>query len=92
MGYKFRRKEAKLMKVTLLGYRVTSFVDDKTGEVVEGTSLFYSFPMTGEGTHGEEAEKKFIRKGQLELPVLEIGAEYDMGYNSKGRLMEIEAI
>jgi hypothetical protein len=78
------------MKVKLLGYREASFKSD-SGEMIEGTSLFISYPMTGSNEHGEEAEKRFIRKGSITMPALKVGASYAISFNGKGKLMSISA-
>jgi len=81
------------MKVTLLGYRETNFTDEKTGEIVRGVTIHYTVPMTGRNCFGDEAERKFIHESKKDsLPELIPGAQYDIDYSSKGKIMGIKAL
>ena len=80
------------MKVKMLGWRNVSFTDERTGESVKGVNLFYSFPMIGGECDGQEAEKKFVRDGSITLPDIKVGEMYEMGFNSKGRLLAMAVV
>lgn len=55
------------MKVTYLGKGMTSFPDQRTGELIEGLRVFYCY--ADPNVEGQSCAKFFIRKGSsMKLP------------------------
>lgn len=82
------------MNVHLLGVRPVEFTNEKTGEIVEGITLYISYPDSD--VYGVVADKKFISNEaaeRLELSVealiKAIGSDIDIMINPRGRLSGI---
>lgn len=77
------------MKVTYLGRRETSFTDGKTGELVEGTSIFYAYAASN--VEGLASGKFFIKKGSaILLPQgLKPNGMLNLEFNQYGKVCEI---
>lgn len=54
-------------KVYVLGTRQINFVDNETGEKIEGLNVWYFDPERPEGTHGHLPQKVFIRNKQSDV-------------------------
>ena len=77
------------MEVTLLGYRKVNF-SPREGEEIKGTSLWLSWPLTGDETAGNEADKFFVAD-VVKLPTLKPNTAYTAGFNNKGKLASLTA-
>lgn len=75
------------MTVKVTGYQKMSFTDGKTGELVQGTSVFYLHDDME--TVGKVATKIFFNKG-VQLPELIPGSDYIMEFGPKGKLQSFE--
>lgn len=82
------------MHVRLLGVRPVEFPDQKTGEMVEGISLYIAYPDAD--VYGEVADKKFISNDSVEKLRIDvdefinaIGSDIDIMVNPRGRLSAI---
>lgn len=79
------------MKVTVLGKRNVSFDDKKTGELIEGTSIYVSYPA--EGVKGVMTDKIFVKDGSdVFLPDFEYGEKYDFHYEGFGKRTYLSSI
>lgn len=77
------------MTVKLTGYRKMSFTDDKTGELITGTSIYYLHKDMD--VVGLVAAKKFI-KGGSKLPELVPDCDYIMEFAPNGKLLDFESV
>ena len=82
------------MKVKLLGIRPVEFTDDKTGEIIEGISLYIAYPDPD--VYGCIADKKFINNSAAEKLKIDtktlieaIDHDIDIELNPRGRLSAI---
>ena len=77
------------MKVTYLGKRSVSMTDGKTGELIEGTSVFYAY--SDANVDGQASGKFFIRKGaQIDLPVgIKPQDSMCIEFNQYGKVCEV---
>jgi hypothetical protein len=71
------------MKVEVTGYAPVRFTDDATGELIEGTNVYYLHDDVQ--TRGRVATKKFFKSG-MNIPELVPGGIYEMEFGPKGRL------
>ena len=80
------------MKVTYLGKKSTSFTDNKTGEFVEGTSVYYAYPDPN--VEGQASGKFFIKKGsQLALPEgIKPSQAMNIEFNQYGKVCSAGAV
>lgn len=79
------------MKVKVLGTRKVSFEDKKTGEYIEGTSIYVAYPA--EGVKGFMSDKVFIKDGtDVFIPDFEFGEEYNFGYEGFGKRTYLTSI
>lgn len=83
------------MLVKLLGLRPVEFEDEKTGNMIEGVSLYIAYP--DEDVYGEIADKKFINKDTLtrlnlrdDQLIEAVGSEIDLTLNPRGKLSGIK--
>ena len=72
------------MTVKVTGYGELKFTDEKTGELIEGTNVY--FLHSDVEVTGLVATKKFFKKG-TKLPELRADTDYVMEYTPKGRLV-----
>lgn len=78
------------MKHTLLGIRPMSFVDDKTGELIEGTKIYASYESGAQDLVGKETVDIFLRTEQVPEDLeAYIGEEINIEYNRKGKLAKL---
>jgi hypothetical protein len=77
------------MTVTVTGYVSLKFTDDKTGELVEGTNVY--FLHNSVDVVGRVATKKFFKKGSV-LPELVLDSDYIMDYDPKGKLVSFDRV
>ena len=82
------------MNVKLLGVRPVEFVDEKTGEQIEGISMYIAYPDPD--VYGVIADKKFIRNDaaeklgiNIETLVEGINKDIDIELNPRGKLSSI---
>ncbi|RKJ40165.1 hypothetical protein D7Y09_16060 [bacterium 1XD42-1] len=76
------------MKSVLLGVRGLDFPGGD-GRRVEGTQLFLAYPS--EGVIGQESCKVFVQPNSCPSNIQDyIGAEIDVAYNNKGKVIGIE--
>lgn len=76
------------MKVTYLGNRVTSFTDPKTGELVEGKSIFYAYGDVN--VEGMASGKFFIKKGSaIHLPDVKPNDTMNLEFNQYGKVCSV---
>ena len=80
------------MKCTLLGFKSVSFTDSQSGELIEGVSVFVTYPESN--TIGQCAEKVFFRKNVFEGFGLTakklteaIGCAVDLEYGPKNKVV-----
>lgn len=79
------------MKVTVLGKRNVSFADNKTGELVEGTSIYVAYPA--EGVKGVMTDKIFVKDGSdVFVPDFVFGEAYDFHYEGFGKRTFLSSI
>lgn len=79
------------MKVTYLGKRQVSVTDRNTGELIEGTSIFYAY--SGENIVGQASGKFFIKSGStLRMPEsITPGKTFNIEFNQYGKVCDISA-
>ena len=82
------------MKVKLLGVRPVEFTDEKTGELIEGISMYIAYPDLD--VYGLLADKKFISNSaseklgiNIEMLIKSINSDIDIELNPRGRLSSI---
>lgn len=82
------------MKVKLLGVRPVEFTDEKTGEIIEGISMYIAYPDPD--VYGVIADKKFIRNDAAEKLGIDIKSlteginkDIDIELNPRGKLSSI---
>ena len=82
------------MKVKLLGVRPVDFTDEKTGEIIEGISMYIVYPDPD--VYGVIADKKFIRNDAAEKLGIDIKSltdginkDIDIELNPRGKLSSI---
>lgn len=82
------------MNVKLLGVRPVSFTDDKTGEIIEGISLYIAYPDPD--VYGVVSDKRFIRNDSIAKLKIDtktlieaIDHDIDIELNPRGRLSAI---
>lgn len=77
------------MKATYLGKRSVSLTDDKTGELIEGTSIYYAYADAN--VDGQASGKFFIRSGSpVELPVgIKPNDSINIEFNQYGKVCEV---
>lgn len=82
------------MKVKLLGVRPVEFTDEKTGDCIEGISLYIAYP--DEDVYGVVADKKFVKNDAAEklgidikLLTAGINKDIDIELNPRGKLSSI---
>jgi len=81
------------MKVKLVGWRKLDFTDAKTGKRTNGVQLFFLAEIAKDG-EGHMGDKKFIAQdridsGEIKLPVLTVGDEYEFVFGSKGQVLAV---
>ena len=77
------------MKVKVVGFRSVKFKDEKTGNEVNGKSLFVTYP--GHDVEGVEAAKIFAPARILDDSKYnpKVGDAVDLVFNQKGRLVGV---
>ena len=77
------------MKVNVQGIRNVNFQNNE-GQTIAGTSVWLSFPLTGEGASGNETQKYFIADGgEIQASILKVGQDYTAGFNNRGKLVSL---
>lgn len=78
------------MKVMYLGRRKVKMTDKKTGELIEGTTVFYAYADAS--VDGQASGKFFVRKGsEVELPQVDPGEEMNIEFNQYGKVCDCSA-
>lgn len=76
------------MKFNLVGIRDTRFMNDKTGEVISGKTIFVTYEEYG--VRGLKADKLFLsEKKNLYVPS-QLPAEIDIQFNRYGKIDSID--
>lgn len=76
------------MKVTYLGKSTTSFSDQRTGELVEGTRIFYAY--ADPNVDGMASGKFFVRKGSsILLPDVKPNEIMNLEFNQYGKVCSV---
>lgn len=78
------------MKVMYLGRREVNMTDQKTGELIEGTTVFYAYADVN--VEGQASGKFFVRKGSaVVLPQVDPGEEMNIEFNQYGKVCDCSA-
>lgn len=80
------------MKVTYLGKRTVSMTDGKTGELIEGLSVFYAYADAN--VEGQASGKFFIKRGsQLALPEgIKPSQAMNIDFNQYGKVCSVYSV
>lgn len=81
-------------KAKLIGIQRLSYVSQRSGENVQGYSLFLEQPLTAPQSEGSRVDRYFVSDQVYEtfpLPLV-VGSDYLISFNRYGRLSTMDLI
>lgn len=80
-----------MFEFTVVGFRIVSFKDEKTGKDVEGFTLFLTRPADNDKVTGLITEKIFISAAYVEY-VPTLNDKIVLHYNKYGKISSVQVI
>lgn len=76
----------------VIGIEKVNYISKKTGKEVNGYNIYYSYPLTKEGSEGTKADHEYINADLFNSKGIMVGDEVEFQYNKFGSVTDIRVI